>query len=289
MGQFYEQVARGAFGDVSKLDVTLNVQHERPRPLARTQGGGLELRDYQERLVLNANIPHHTDGNDTLTLVKSGILRGLSIEMRNVQDSWQDHIRTIHSATLAGIGLVDSPAHTDSIVEARKKAPNFVTTRLYGVLPFSQVLKCQCHRGKGDQISFDPGAFDEVLAGGQEILGIKGQYMRALSSRKKGSLRLDKVDDGIQWEMDLPPDSTVTKDLLAEMETTNILGRPIFDPEGSVFVERGGVAHYSRVKMKALLLGASDADAGWLPVSTKPIIKVVKEKEPKEKRVQVWL
>ena len=306
-GQFHESIRAGTFGDVTKLDLVLNLQHERPKALARTGGGGLVLRDFEDRLELEAILPETTIANDALEMVRGKILRGLSLEMRRVQDSWTGNNRTIYSATLSGIGLVDSPAHVGSLVEARGRGggggggrggrggglgdgrviPQFVQSKLYGLIPLSEALQCQCHKGKGDQISFDPGAFDEALAGTQEILAVKGEFLHALASRKKGSLRMQKQEDGIGFELDLP-NSEAARDLIGQMETTNILGRPIFDPEGSIFVERNGIAHYSKVKMRGIILGASDADQGWAAVS---LNKPVPKPKPKEKReqVRIWL
>ena len=58
----------GAFGDVSQLDTILHMQHERARPIARTNGGGLVLTDSPERLEIAAEMPNTRDGNDALEL-----------------------------------------------------------------------------------------------------------------------------------------------------------------------------------------------------------------------------
>ena len=71
-----EVVEPGAFGDVSKLDLVLNMQHDRTRPLARTGGGGLTLSDDNERLRVEATLPDTNDGADAKKLVASRILRG---------------------------------------------------------------------------------------------------------------------------------------------------------------------------------------------------------------------
>ena len=54
--QFRERIEPGAFGDVASLDVLLNVQHSRSKPLARSgKGGGLELTDTPEELAVSAS------------------------------------------------------------------------------------------------------------------------------------------------------------------------------------------------------------------------------------------
>ena len=55
-----ERFASGAFGDVSAIDVILNIQHQRTRPIART-GSGLTLRDGPESLTMAAELPQTRD------------------------------------------------------------------------------------------------------------------------------------------------------------------------------------------------------------------------------------
>ena len=113
---FRERFNAGAFGDVSGLDVILNRQHDRARPLARTGGGGLELRDSAERLEIAADLPETRGADDVLTLVGAGILRGLSLEFVAIRETWQGNLRTILRATLRGVGIVDRPAYPDSAI-----------------------------------------------------------------------------------------------------------------------------------------------------------------------------
>ena len=113
---FRERFNAGAFGDVSSLDVILNRQHDRARPLARTGGGGLELRDSAERLSIAADLPETRDADDALALVEAGILRGLSLEFVAIRETWRGSLRTVSKATLRAVGIVDRPAYPDSAV-----------------------------------------------------------------------------------------------------------------------------------------------------------------------------
>lgn len=121
---FRERFNAGAFGDVGGLDVILNRQHDRRMPLARTGGGGLELRDTSTALEIAADLPQTRDADDTLALVESGILRGLSLEFLAKRESWDGDLRTIREARLVAIGVVDKPAYGDSAVAiAKRHAP----------------------------------------------------------------------------------------------------------------------------------------------------------------------
>ena len=114
-----ESFEAGAFGNVDAIDMLLNLQHDRRRPLARTGGGGLLLTDSPERLQISATLPNTQDADDALELVDKRVLRGLSIEFMTLRRR-QEGVRTIiRSARLGGLGLVDIPAYKGSTVEAR--------------------------------------------------------------------------------------------------------------------------------------------------------------------------
>lgn len=114
-----ERFEAGAF-DVSGADVILNVQHARDVPLARTGGGGLELRDTPEALTIRAELPETRAADDVLTLVRGKILRGLSVEFRATDETVIAGVRVIRAAALTGVGVVDKPAYPDSVVSAMR-------------------------------------------------------------------------------------------------------------------------------------------------------------------------
>ena len=97
--QARERFAPGAFGDVAKLDTTLDLQHDRRRLLARV-GAGLTLYDDGRELRLEAVLPETRDADDALTLVRSGLLRGYSVEFDAGADEWLGDLRTVTAAAL---------------------------------------------------------------------------------------------------------------------------------------------------------------------------------------------
>ena len=117
-----ERIVPGAFGHVGKADVILNLQHDRARPLARTRGGGLTLRDTSSALSVEAEMPETRDANDALALVKAGVLRGLSIEFAVRREGLDSGVRVIERARLVGVAVVDTPAYPDSEIAARSRA-----------------------------------------------------------------------------------------------------------------------------------------------------------------------
>ena len=118
---FRERFQPGAFGEVSGLDVILNRQHDRRMPLARTGGGGLDLLDSAQRLEVRAELPATRDADDVLALIQAGVLRGLSLEFRASKERWNGSLRTIESAKLFAVGVVDRAAYSDSTVQLAKR------------------------------------------------------------------------------------------------------------------------------------------------------------------------
>lgn len=118
VGGMAEVIKAGAFGAIG--DVILNRQHDRSRPLART-GSGLRLVDAADSLTMTATLTATQEAVDTHALVRDGVLRGLSVEMFVDVDSIVGSTRTIESARLVGIGVVDTPAYSDSVVATRSR------------------------------------------------------------------------------------------------------------------------------------------------------------------------
>ena len=114
-----ERIVAGAFAPLG--DVILNASHERAAPLARV-GAGLTLDDTAERLAFSAELPATRAADDVLELVRAGVMRGASVEMRVTAERFEAGVRVIERATLAAIGVVDTPAYPASEVEARRAA-----------------------------------------------------------------------------------------------------------------------------------------------------------------------
>ena len=274
-----ERFEPGAFGDVSLADVILNTQHDRQTPLARTGGAGLTLLDSSAALEIRADLPDTQPANDVLALVKRGVLRGLSIEFKATSERMEQDLRIVEQADLAGVSVVDTGAYPGSTVEARQKN----TKAFRGSIPYNKTLACKCHRGTCKQVTIARNAFDESLQDDSvEILAIHGDYSRALASRKRGTLRMTSTDDGLQIEFDLP-DTTTGNDLVAANTSVPLVMRPVFDQDLSEFAESGEVASYSKMKLRAVLLGATDNDAGW------PEAELVDTGKPRPRRVRRWL
>ena len=156
-----ERFEAGAFGDVGQLDVILNSHHVRARPLARTAGGGLQLVDTETELTIRADLPPTSEANDVLALVRSGVLRGLSIEFSAQAERLEEgDLRIVERAKLSAIGVVDRPQYETSTVQARRRGGSF----LKAGVPYGKSLDCRCHSGQCNKVQFEPETFAETLA-----------------------------------------------------------------------------------------------------------------------------
>ena len=274
----HERFEPGAFAPLS--DVILNVQHDRGRPLARTGGGGLMLHDDPTELRIEASLPDTQVGNDTLSLVKAGVLRGLSIEFQATEERMDGNVRIVQRARLSGVAVVDSGAYPGSVVEARRRGRGAGSLRAR--IPYRKRLECRCHKNAGTcgTVQYSRGAFAEAAADDDLILFSK-DYGGPVASKRRGTLRVRETDDGLEVDADLP-DTTAGADLIGASANVPLLVRPLMDIDQSDFTEAADLATYSKVRVRALLIGATDAAEGW------PDAEIEGPARPR-RRARAWL
>ena len=114
-GLFRERIIAGGIEPESR--VVANVQHVRSRALAATgANGGLSFDVSDAGIDARIRLPDTSDGRDTATLVREGVLTGLSVEMSVADDGWVGRDRTIRAASFDRIGIVDTPAYPSSVL-----------------------------------------------------------------------------------------------------------------------------------------------------------------------------
>ncbi len=96
--------------------IVLNLQHDRGRALAR-----VVPRVEGRAVIIDAALPDTARSRDALTLVREGVLTGLSVEFRALDDRWRAGVREIARAALKGAALVDVGSY-ETTVEARGRA-----------------------------------------------------------------------------------------------------------------------------------------------------------------------
>ncbi len=206
------------FGDVAALDVIANIQHNRQRPLARTGGGGLVLTDSPDRLAIRAELPTTRDADDALELVKTGVLRGWSIEFDPQRESQEGDLRRIHSALLSGVGLVDRPAYPQSIPLVRQDGEG-----LTGMFPYNQDSVI-ADTGRRRKQRIEPGAFEfAIRQPDREINLLLGSPERPLASKMAGTLQLQDTPDALNFSVRRLPQTSYAVDFLALLRARAII------------------------------------------------------------------
>ena len=213
-----ETFSPGVFGDVSTLDVRMNIQHNRQRQIARTDGGGLYLTDSPERLEIRAEIPETRDGNDALTMVNNRMLRGLSVEFDPLAERTKGDLRIIDRADLGAIGLVDIPAYTQSRVEVRQNGNG-----LSGAFTY-EVDSVIADSGRRRKQRVRPGAFSFALRQpDREINLVLGSPERPLASKMAGSLELEDTREELRFRVRRLPETSYARDFLGLLRAGSIL------------------------------------------------------------------
>ena len=121
--RFGERIEAGAFGNLVTADLVLNIQHVRSRALCRTGGAGLTLTDSAQTLDVSARLPSTIEADDALTLIRSGVLRGLSAEYRVTARRQEGDVEVVTGAKLVGLAVVDRPAYPSSKIESVRQQP----------------------------------------------------------------------------------------------------------------------------------------------------------------------
>ncbi len=278
-----ERIEPGAFAPLG--DIVLNVQHDRGRPLARTGGGGLVLEDGADALTLAAELPETREADDTLALVRNGVLRGLSVEFRALEERLDSGIRVIERARLAAVGVVDSPAYPQSEVEARRRrGPRRTWVR--GGIEYGIAVHCECLTGECSRVYFRPKALRQVE--GREVLAIAGRASEAVGSTRGGTLRLRDTPERLEFEIDAAGRDTAAGRTIDDLRTAgvDIFARPLLDDAASEFADADGVRTYTRAAVRAVLLkpiaGELERRQGWQPIR-------FEGQEPTRRRARIWL
>ena len=96
--------------------VVLNRAHSDASPIMRVVP---EVRGSE--VVIDSALPNTTAGRDAAEELRTGLLKGLSVEFRAIRQTYRNGVRVIQEAMLGGAGLVTSPAYQGSTAEVRRK------------------------------------------------------------------------------------------------------------------------------------------------------------------------
>ena len=257
-----ERFEPGAFNLGDGRTRWLDVGHDPERVVAHTDGGGLELRDTPGALEVSATLPRIPAADRALADVQAGKLRGFSVEFHAEAERRESGIRIVSRATLAGIGLVAHPSYTGSVAEVRAGS-------MSGFVPFGQKVDCECH-GESRSAETRRGVCDIQIEdvsfpAGRDVLATAGRLERAVASRETGSLELTKTSAGLEVVISAEVlEATEAGRELAKVATVvPLYARPLFDQDASKWADRGGVAVYSDMRIRGILLKPTFHNRGW--------------------------
>ncbi len=97
--------------------IIVNEQHERKSPILRTMP-----KVDGKAVVLDQSFPDTTRGRDAATMMREGVLTGLSIEFFPEKEIRRGGLRVIQRAFVPRAALVDSPSYAGSVAEVRGQA-----------------------------------------------------------------------------------------------------------------------------------------------------------------------
>ena len=281
-----ERIQPGAF--VPLGSVILNRQHDRKTPLARTGGGGLSLEDSHESLRIRAELPDVPSANETLSLVRSKILRGLSIEFFPVSERQKGDLRIIEKARLVGVAVVDDPQYPQSEVAARAKALELAESRarsgrsLSFRIPSGRKLACRCSGAGCKFAKFQAEAIgeamDKVFARvSEEITASFTSYENPIAALSKGTIRRRGK---LGATIDIPTGQAGDAVLQAH-ENTGVIVRPFLDEIESRGKRVGDTMEYEKARIRSFIISATDQREGW------PSAELIDT--PKRRARRTWL
>ena len=262
---FQERFLPGSLAPVPA--VGMNLQHDVSTTLL--EPGSLILNDTERALEVRAELPA---SSAALQLVRRGALNGFSIEFHAKAERREAGIRVIERAELTGVALVDRGAYPQSVAEIRARGGGggrgIFGGRLgsfRGRIPANKRVDCRCSPASCREALFKDGAFDSLLddADKREILAVSGTYRDAIASKTRETVRFWQGQNGdLEFAIDVP-NTDLGKQVMDSLNATDLYARPVLDVEASTVHIKGTLATYSKARVRALTIGATDANRGW--------------------------
>ena len=263
--QHRERFTAGAFAPLGD-DVPLLLQHD-PGTVIVPAGDYL-LTDTERALEVRAELPEKAAA---LSLVRRRALTGFSVKFVPRQESRDGDIRVVERAELVEVSLVDQPSYDSSLAEIRRRGDRGGRLgTIFGRIPAGKVLECRCAGGDCTSAFFESGALDGALSPDRQrdLLAVVGDYKSAIASTRSDGVRFwSDGKGGLRAAVDVPS-TTRGRDLWETMTGAEVPTylRPVIDVLNSTAKKQGDVLRYSKVRTRALTLGATDASKGWAPV-----------------------
>ena len=229
-GTYYDKIAPGA---LKISDAVLNIQHNRQRPIGRTNGGGLSFQDDTDRLRVRYEFqdPLTSDQRDALSLLERRVLRGFSLELAGMKTRLDTATRTRHieAADARGIALVDRPAfagseavlkqfaEADKTVSTADYADGFRGSYQYGA---AETISDQPGRAVVRKRRFRPGAFRQSIEDpASEVALLTSRNPNdAVASKRSGTLFIEQDGGTVSVHAQTVAVTAAWRDLLVKRD-----------------------------------------------------------------------
>ena len=295
-----ERFSPGAFSPVP--DVPLVMQHDESLVIAKA--GEFVLNDSRRAMTIRAEL---RADSAALQLVKLGALGGYSFRFWPKEERVVGGVREIASARMGHVGLVDAGAYPGSRAEVRRgggggrgsRGGRLTTFR--GRIPKGKRLECRCSPGDCTEALFERGSFDSLVddADKRDVLGVVGDFSQAIGSRNRGTVRFweNRKTGDLEYALDIP-NSDRGKALMDTFDSADVFGRPVIDVGASDVAIEGTLARYTKARVRAITVGATDAAKGWDALDevaesaselAQKAAKLAGLSRPARRRSKVWL
>ena len=269
--------------------VHLDLHHDIERAVAWHPGGGLTLDNGRDALTMRAELPPIPAADRALDEIRSGAVRGLSVEFRPVKERRDADIRVIEDAVLTGIGIVRAPSYQQSSVEARRRSGRTLRARI----PAGETLACECATdsrwARVIQPAMDKMWEESFKEGTRAVVGAYLEnYATPIASTARGTLRgRIRGVDGYEVDIDLP-DSDAGRALLAAWDDSGLVVRPFIADQEATLID--GVREISAGRLRAVIITSTDAREGWPnPELVSTPDELAHASAPRARRVPRWL
>ena len=242
--------------------VHLDLHHDIERAVAWHPGGGLTLDNGRDALTMRAELPPIPAADRALDEIRSGAVRGLSVEFRPVKERRDADIRVIEDAVLTGIGIVRAASYKQSSVEARRRSGRTLRARI----PAGETLACECATdsrwARVIQPAMDKMWEESFKEGTRAVVGAYLEnYATPIASTARGTLRgRIRGVGGYEVDIDLP-DSDAGRALLAAWDDSGLVVRPFIADQEATLIE--GVREITSGRLRAVIITSTDAREGW--------------------------
>ena len=254
-------------------------------------GGPVEVRAVPVREP-DGRITVTAPATDNMLQAYANGSRNMSVEVRVRKHNFTEYskIREVTSAFLEGVAMEKSPEYSQTALEIRQGGFS-----LRSVIQSGVKLACDCQGVDCRYAEFSDGSLDIMLQfindaddGLRPIpVGFDTFRRNRLGSASSGSLRANRVDDGLELEVDVP-DNDAGHLLSEALATGPVLMRPYIDRIDSEFTKQGDVAVYDdQLVLRGILLEVTDRVEGWQPVEVvEPRGLVVPDVHPLTARIR---